>query len=347
MVNFNFAFGSFGTTSASGQFLDFFIGKATAIFIILAGMGLSFMSQKAKSIEEKKELRHVILKRSFILFLLGLLFYNWWPGDILHFYGGYMHLAVLMLFLNKSWYLLVAAIVMGIYHVLLVLIPVETSWNVQDFSYQDFWTPIGFLRNTFYNGWNSIFPWFAYFLLGLYLGRIQWNKPKNLLRVFLFGFFSYGIVVLVQQISLTHINNTTWLNYLLSEYFPPYLPFMVKTAAFALMSIATCFYIGQKWPTSKLLGLISKTGRMTLSLYILHLTLGMLLLGGLSGIPYTGLLQQSTTLEAWKIVLFAGLFFLASVVFCHVWLSKFKHGPFEYLLRIKEKKQENQLKTID
>ena len=28
---------------------------------------------------------------------LGLLVYPWWTGDILHFYGGYMHLAAFFL----------------------------------------------------------------------------------------------------------------------------------------------------------------------------------------------------------------------------------------------------------
>jgi uncharacterized membrane protein YeiB len=91
IVNFNFCFGSFQDNSALGQFLNLFVGNSTAIFIILAGMGLSLMANRAKyDSEEKSKLKSIVLKRSWFLFTLGLLLYSWWPGDILHFYGGYM-----------------------------------------------------------------------------------------------------------------------------------------------------------------------------------------------------------------------------------------------------------------
>jgi uncharacterized membrane protein YeiB len=40
---------------------------------------------------------------------LGVVFYLWWPADILHFYGGYMHIAVLFIFIPKKYLLYAAA----------------------------------------------------------------------------------------------------------------------------------------------------------------------------------------------------------------------------------------------
>ena len=108
------------------------------------------MSSRTYGAEEKAKLRSHILKRSWFLLFIGLLLFTWWPGDILHFYGGYMHIAAFILFVPKRYYLWIASIVILIYHILLWLIPVETSWNFNTFEYADFWTPIGFLRNTFY-----------------------------------------------------------------------------------------------------------------------------------------------------------------------------------------------------
>ena len=98
IVNFIFCFGSFRDETVFGKFANLFIGNSTSIFIICAGMGVVLMTNRdTYSIEEKNKLKSVILKRSWFLFVLGLLLYNWWPGDILHFYGAYMHIAAFLL----------------------------------------------------------------------------------------------------------------------------------------------------------------------------------------------------------------------------------------------------------
>ena len=103
IVNFVFCFGDFQDKRPLGHFLNLFIGNSTSIFIILAGMGVSLMTNRLEyTLEEKKKLKSIILKRSWFLFAMGLLLYNWWPADILHFYGGYMHIAAFMLFGQKK-----------------------------------------------------------------------------------------------------------------------------------------------------------------------------------------------------------------------------------------------------
>ena len=56
IVNFNFSFGSIMAPSDTiGWFLSLFTGNSTAIFIICAGMGVIFMTNKETStLEEKK-----------------------------------------------------------------------------------------------------------------------------------------------------------------------------------------------------------------------------------------------------------------------------------------------------
>jgi len=55
--------------------------------------------------------------------------------------------------------------------VLLVLIDYETACDFETLTYVDFWTVVGFLRNTFYNGFHPVIPWAAFLLLGLWVGR--------------------------------------------------------------------------------------------------------------------------------------------------------------------------------
>jgi uncharacterized protein len=240
IVNFNFCFGSiWQATDAASWFLNLFTGNSTSIFIILAGMGVSLMVNKnSETADEKAKLKSIVLKRSWFLFALGLVLYPWWQGDILHFYGGYMHIAAFILFVPKRAYLVIAVAVIVVYHALLFIIPVETSWDLTNYSYTDFWTPIGFLRNTLYNGWNSMFPWFAYFVLGMYLGKL--NLQDKLIRrnMFLIGLACFICVQGIRMLAKNGNFNDETTRYIISEYFPPFLPFMVLTASFAFMVIA-------------------------------------------------------------------------------------------------------------
>lgn len=335
IVNFNYSFGSvFYTTEPVGRFLNLFTGNSTSIFIILAGMGVSLMTQtKSDNVEDRKTLRSIILKRSWFLLAIGLVLFNWWPGDILHFYGGYMHIAAFLLFVPKRYFLFAAIIAICIYHVLLFIIPVDTAWDMSNFQYTDFWTPMGFLRNTLYNGWNSIFPWIAYFMLGMWLGKLNWQSNSIKRNVFIVGLTVFLIFQGIRLIAKNNYTDDFLHSYILSEYFPPYLPFMVITASFALMVISICMFIGEKFSTNKLIGYLVKTGQMTLSHYIIHLTLGMIILQQLTGKQYTGFPEDELPTAPIYILAYAVSFFIVCVLFSVFWSKRFKNGPVETLMR--------------
>lgn len=336
IVNFNFCFGSFQDKSLVGQFLNLFTGNSTAIFIICAGMGVSLMTSNylTYSQQDKEKYNSIILKRSWFLFALGLLLYNWWAGDILHFYGGYMHIAAFILFVPKRYYLMSALLAILIFHILLFIIPVFTSWDMTIFKYADFWTIKGFLRNTFYNGWNSIFPWIAYFLLGMWLGRINWKEPKIRQRIFLVGLTFFILFEGLRKYSLYKQFDSQISDYINFDYFPPYLPFMIITASFALMAITVCIWIGEKFEKSIVIKWLSDTGKMTLTNYVQHLTIGMLIFQFLTGSKYTGgYLQMGKILSPAYILTFSFCYFVASVLFSVLWTKKFGRGPLEILMR--------------
>ena len=63
IVNFNFCFGSImQPTEPIGQFLNLFVGNSTSIFIILAGMGVSLMTNRNYyDNDEKSKLKSIIV----------------------------------------------------------------------------------------------------------------------------------------------------------------------------------------------------------------------------------------------------------------------------------------------
>lgn len=335
IVNFNFSFGAvMNPTDRIGHFLNIFTGNSTAIFIICAGMGVSLMTNReVYSTAEKALLKSKILKRSWFLFAIGLLLYNWWSGDILHFYGGYMHVAAFLLFVPKRFYLWGAFFAILIFHLLLFVTPIETSWDFTNYQYQDFWTPIGFLRNTFYNGWNALFPWLSYFLVGMWLGRLDWKNKTTRKSIFWIGFFVFSFIQGMRYLVKLGYFNDRWSEYIMAEYFPAYLPFVLVTMGFACMVISICMYIGEHFANSPLIVALTKTGQMTLSHYVIHLTVGMLILAMLTNKQYTGLLEDEAPTSSIYILGYSILFYGLSILLSILWTKRFKHGPLETLMR--------------
>lgn len=337
IVNFNTVFGSHTDHTGLSGILNLFNGNSSTLFVILAGMGVALMTNREHySLSEINKIKSVIMRRSWFLFALGVLFFLWWPADILHFYGGYMHFAVLLVFMPKKYYLYAAAAAIVIFHGLLPIIPYETGWNFETMLYDDFWTIEGFLRNTFYNGWNPIFPWLAYFLLGMYLGRLNWDDRKTPVRTFIVGASVYLIVLLVQTQAEVITQNKDLVFYLTADYLPPFLPFMLGTASFGLMVISVFIIIGKRLGTTKVARVLVSTGRMTLTHYLLHLVLGLLLLSMLTGkeLSYDLLkLEENSATAPWIILTFSMGYFLLTCMFSFLWLRKYRLGPMEMLMR--------------
>lgn len=334
VVNFNTVFGSHTNHKGVSGLLNLFNGNSSTLFVMLAGMGVSLMTnRKIYTMEERKNIYSIISKRSRFLFAFGLVFYLWWPADILHFYGGYMHIALLLLYLPRKYFLFAAASAIVIFHILLVFIPYQTGWNFETLMYNDFWTVKGFLRNTFCNGWNSIFPWIAYFFLGMYLGRLDWKDKRIAKRIFFVGITVYLITFLIQSSADSITRNTELLFYLTADYLPPFLPFMLSTASFGLILISIFIFIGDKIGETKMARILASTGQMTLTHYIAHLVLGLVILSIITGRALSYDLLKDVPTNPITILIFTIAYFLFSCAFSYFWTKRYKNGPLEMLMR--------------
>lgn len=334
IVNFNIVFGNYTNHDGLNRFLNLFNGNSSTLFVMLAGMGVALMSNRPEySQQERKSIRSLILKRSGFLFVIGLLLFFWWPADILHFYGGYLHLAAFILFLPRVWYLISALVAVGIWHVLFFFIPFETGWNFETFHYADFWTVEGFFRNTFYNGWNPIFPWVAYFFGGMWLGRLHWQNHAVKTKVALVAAGLYLLVEAFRQAAAQPGFPTGLAQYLLADYMPPTAPFILSTASFGCLVIVLMLWLGEKYGETRVAQALVSTGQMTLTHYIFSLTLGMLLLTLFTGNSMPGNGDEEQPVAALVILAYSIVYFIASVMFSVFWKDKFRHGPMEMLMR--------------
>lgn len=334
VVNFNIVFGEHAGEGAINTFLNLFNGNSSTLFVMLAGMGVALLSNRESYTDlERTDLRSIILKRSWFLFLIGLLLFLWWPADILHFYGGYMHVAAWLLFIPKRWYLVGMAGAILLWHLLSGIIPFETGWNFETLQYTDFWTVEGFLRNTFYNGWNPIFPWMGFFLFGMWLGKLHWQDKATKIKVMAAAMGVYLTTEIVRYLIHQPGVSAELAQYLTADYLPPTLPFMLSTGSFSCVLLVIWFWVGERWGETKMAHWLMATGQLTLTHYILSLTLGMLLFSWLTGLSYINGAAGHTPASPLFILLFSVLYFIGSVAFSAWWKMRFKNGPFEMLMR--------------
>ncbi|MEI2273831.1 DUF418 domain-containing protein [Sphingobacterium sp. ML3W] len=334
IVNFNMVFGDHNDTSWQGQFLSLFSGNSSTIFVMLAGMGLILMTKKQAfgTAEEQLNQKYIALKRAGFLFALGILLAIWWPADILHFYGFYMFIASFFLFRDKKQYIYGAIIFAVIFHLLLLWIPYETGWNFDTLEYKDMWTLSGFIRNSFYNGWNAVFPWMSYFITGMYLAKLDWSDLSIQRKTFAIGLVLYLLIQMLQCISKNLM--TPEIDFFLNaDYLPPFLPFLISTIGFGLMLIASFMYISKFIAQNKFANDLAKTGQMTLTHYISHLTIGLVFFSFMINQGCFAKINAHKSLSPMLIFIISLLYFACSYYFSKLWAKRFKHGPFELLLR--------------
>ena len=92
-------------------------------------------------------------------------------------------------------------------------------------------------------------------------------------------------------------------------------------------------FIAEKLPTNKIINSLVKTGKMTLSFYVIHITIGMIIFSKLTNQLYTGYLTQQQPAKPIFVLGFAIAFYIICVIFSNIWAKKFSNGPLEMLMR--------------
>ena len=215
LVNFKMVLGQQGDTLVK-HFSSLLDGKAAATFVVLAGIGIAFMTNSPvnkNDLNKIKTTKKRILKRAFFLFVVGLSYIVIWPADILHFYGIYM-LITLLLIQSKPktiFYSAIAIVIM--YPILVLFLDYELGWNFTTLEYTDFWTFSGFFRNLFLNGFHPVIPWAAFMLVGLWFGKQNLTDTRFVKKAAWVSFIIFILVQLISKFAITFLSegnpNTT------------------------------------------------------------------------------------------------------------------------------------------
>jgi uncharacterized membrane protein YeiB len=335
LVNFNIAMGEPSASGISRAFIGLFEGKAAALFVVLAGVGISLLSKRAREsndLQLLKEIRSSLLKRAVFLLIVGYLFSLIWQADILHYYAFYLLLSTVLLRTSNSilWLLIFALMVNFL--VMLFLFDYSAGWNWNKLEYTDFWLWPGPLRNLLFNGFHPIFPWFSFVVFGLWLGRLNFNSSLtriNLLLVSLFVLLvteglSFLLIDYFTNLGLSEFSASDIVSVFGTSPIPPMPQYVISGASASTAVIVLCIRISELLHRSRVISVLTDTGRLALSIYIAHIVLS---------IGIIEVLAYSVDQAPVSIIIMTVVFCLFSMLFAHYWLKYFSHGPIELVMR--------------
>jgi len=323
LVNFDIVM-SHGVQSNEGFFNEFIgqlQGRASATFVVLAGIGLGLSSFKKES-----QTVNTIVKRSIFLLILGLLNMTIFEGDILHYYAFYFLFGVFLLPFGNRALILVISILNLVFFSMMLFIDYESGWNFEELTYSGFWTIDGFTRNLFFNGFHPVFPWLGFFLLGMLMSRVLLKKKQVQIKM-----ISWGLIAIIFSEIMSFIISgyvipaDSELQFLfMSDSMPPMPLYFLAASGSALLIIGLCLLVSEKFKESKIYSLIAPAGTQTLTLYVLHIIVG---LGFIDAIGFTGTQTSSQAFVA------AIIFCILGTIFAFTWSKWFRRGIFELLMR--------------
>ena len=311
--------------------LDACTGRAAALFVLLAGAGMSLMVLQAerKNPEHgQRRARFVYLRRAIALLVGGYAFYPFWEGDILHYYGFYLALGALIVPLRSRWLLIIAvAAVAGFIAINLWWLP----WRLVDLLRPDFWSWSGQAKNLFFNGFHPLLPWFAFLAIGMTIGRL----PLHLRSVQLWLVGSGAALAVAAKVGselaiealgdsdMPRYESAQFIDLLGTSCIPPGPMYVAEATGTALSIIGIAMMITT---APRFLWLpLAQVGRLALTLYVGHVLIGLTAWEVMGGEEERADLHE--VFRWWSSTV------VVALVFASIWLRFFKRGPLETLMR--------------
>jgi len=334
IVNFKVVFGENGLPWVRA-FASVFDGKAAATFVVLAGIALALMTNSAIKNNDQAKLKVArirIGKRAVFLFILGISYITIWPADILHFYGIYMPITLLLLTRKEHTILISGISIIVVYPILLTFLNYETGWNFDTLDYEGFWTFKGFMRNLFFNGFHPVIPWAAFMLFGYWFGKQDLHNDKFVKKTFWMSTIIFTIIQIVSYLSISILSEGNQdaaleLTEILGINPMPPLPiYMFNGISIAFTVISACIIIAKKFENSFIIDALNKTGQLALTFYAAHVIFGM---GIIEVIDPSKIGNYSIEFS----VIYAIVFSLLCILFAVIWRKHKKMGPLEWIMR--------------
>ena len=302
-------------------------GKATAIFVVLAGIGFVLMSQRM----ERNEAQWIMTKRALVIMAIGFINMAYIQWDILHFYAVFFLMGVLVLYWNGFILLLLSILFPALFVILFINFDYNAGWdwNRTSIRQTDIWTIPTFLRSWFFNGFHPVIAYVGYFFFGMALAKLNLRNMSMHNLLIVLGILLLAVSHIIALLTPQSLQEMEYFGHKLSTYLslqsmPPMPIYIMSGIGAACLIIGICLRFGYLIEHSLVLRAMASGGRMALTLYLAHIWIGIGMLVHLN---------NEYNLDFWFILLFSFIFIFVSAVYAFHRMKSLGYGPFERLLR--------------
>lgn len=315
-------------------------GRASACLAVLSGVAITLYTEEERYIADLKPLyakQRKLYIISAVLFAVGLLLAPLWPDEVMHPFAFALPLAVFLIPQSKSvlWFVAVG-VALAFTGIFLGGIDYSSGWNLLSVgerkpSYGEILTWQGVSKHLFFNGYYPFFPWAAFILVGVWLGRMPVTEELTRNRIIVWAGAAAVTGGVLSQFFLRFFADDPKRLFAVSAQrlfdtspFPPSPFFVLVAGGTAVLILMVCVVIASKYGHKAWMRPVLAFGRMPLTIYISHILAG-LFLPTLLDLPHTMPIQG--------MVAYTLIFLVACAAFAALWSLKFKHGPVEWLAR--------------
>src|SRR5690625_427020 len=311
-----------GETQLAVLLYDVPYGRASLLFMILAGIGMSLMTKRSRETGTPLPWRTIVW-RAALLIISGLALQMLAHDiNVILTYYGVLFLCGLPLLRAPTWVLTtLATTTLFVGPVLWLYLQQQTSTTFNFFApslADPLWT---ILHATLLTGAYPVLIWITPFLLGLVLGRLNLSSLAVQHRLIGWGMVA-TIIPIATSVVLVALNGHPTTEYgwdhLISVEAHSEMPLWMTSGCGSAVLIIGLFLRVEPWVTHRLSWLVS-AGRLSLTIYVAHLFVLALLVR-----PGPEILVDGYVISAAMSALF--------VIAAHLWWRYVGTGPLEQLL---------------
>lgn len=252
--------------------------RFAATFVLVAGIGVALFMRGALADGDREAItrrRIVLVRRGLLLYGLGAVLEWVWPGTILFFYGAYFVIAALVCtwsdrrLVALAATLVVASALLAWWRLERAFDGASTAWLSPE--------PDG-MRNllirTFLSHTHPVVPWFAFFIVGVLIGRHLEAVRAARMRVTVVAAGALALAHFVRTVLTPEVRTTeaeARLALLVStDPFDRGVAYSTSAIATAVLAVTVISALVADRGSSRLVATLARAGRLSLTIYLGH-----------------------------------------------------------------------------
>ena len=305
--------------------------RFAATFVVVAGIGVALLSARTSEADMAgiRLLRERLLRRGTFLLVLGFVLEWIWPGTILFYYGAYFLIASAVVRQRTSQLLAGAAASVAVAAGLM-------AWRVSE-RFDDNFTawldppspngPRNALIRLLFSYTHPVFPWIAFFFVGMVIGRSVRGGKILHTRLALVSMAVVAVSYLLRDALRPELivdeGDALLATFVSLQPFDRGVLYVTSTIGIALLAIWTIERVVVHIP-ERLTSVLAQMGRLSLTIYVTHILVFNLVVDVFGWVRPTGL-DSALVLTACVIT--------ACAIMARLVLRRWSTGPIESIYR--------------